>query len=126
MPEYTLDQFAAFLEAAAGRAPRETEKVVRKGADRVKIGARNNVRQTAPVHNAGAQKYITYDVTARGVVVDAEVGYEKRGGGNLGNLLEYGGGGDHSPPHLDLSRAVDDEEPRLGEALLDMGEELLD
>jgi hypothetical protein len=31
----------------------------------------------------------------------------------LGNLLEFGGGGDHSPPHRDLGRALDAEEPRF-------------
>jgi hypothetical protein len=58
--------------------------------------------------------------------VDAEIGYDKNTKpGRLGNLLEYGGGGDHSPPHRDLGRALDAEEPRFTEALAALVEKLL-
>lgn len=127
MPEYTPAQFAAALMGAAARSPRETVQVVRKGAGNVKDGAQRNVLATAPVHNAHANRAITYDVAAEGVLVVAEIGYDKTiNGGAIGNLLEFGGGGDHSPPHRDLGRALDVEESRFENALGDMGERLLD
>lgn len=128
MPEYTPDEFADILMAAVARTPRETVQVVRKGAQNVKTDARRNVRMTAPIQNAHAYRDISYDVDAEGVTVVAEIGYEKGPGkaGNLGGLLEFGGGGDHSPPHRDLARALEAEEYKFGKALEDMGEEILD
>lgn len=123
---YTPEQFAAHLMEVVARAPRETVDVVRKGATQVKADARRNVKQTAPLHNAHAFTAINFDVEAHGVLIDAEIGYDKGGPGNLGNLLEFGGGGDHSPPHRDLGRAIDAEEPKFIDALGDMGERLLD
>lgn len=127
MPEYTPDEFAALLMRAAAKAPREAVDVVRRGAANVKRDARRNVQQTAPVHNAHAYLDINFDVEVHGVTVEAEIGYDQGPGkaGNLGNLLEYGGGGDHSPPHRDLGRALDVEAPRFIEAIGDMGERLL-
>ena len=101
------DEFARELERAVRRVPAATVKVVRKGATNVKKQARKNVRVTAPVHHAHAHTAINFDVDARGVEVVAEVGYDKdEKPGRLGNLLEFGGGGDHSPPHHDLARAL--------------------
>lgn len=126
-PGLSAEEFAKELIKAVRKVPGRTSKVVGKGAQNVKNGARRNVKQTAPVHNAGAHKAITYDdPTLVGLVVETEVGYDKsRRGGALGNLLEYGGGGDHSPPHRDLSRALDSEEDSFAEALADMGESIL-
>lgn len=128
MPEYTPDQFADILMGVVVKTPRETVQVVRKGAQNVKTSARRNVRMTAPVQNAHAYRDISYDIDAEGVMVVAEIGYEKGPGkaGNLGGLLEFGGGGDHSPPHRDLALALEAEERAFGEALEDMGEEILD
>lgn len=128
MPEYTPNQFAAVLLSVVQRTPREAVDVVRRGALNVKTVARRNVRQTAPVHHAHAYRDINFDVEATGVLVEAEIGYDDGPGkaGNLGNLLEFGGGGDHSPPHRDLGRALDAEDTPFGVALGDMGERLLD
>jgi hypothetical protein len=59
--------------------------------------------------------------------VVSEIGYDKDiTGGALGNLLEYGGGGDHSPPHRDMGRAADaEEEARFGDSLQAMALKLL-
>lgn len=128
MPELTPDQFAAVLMGAVAKAPRETVAVVRRGSLNVKNDARRNVQQTAPIHNAHAQYDINYDVEAQGVTVVGDIGYETGPGksGNLGNLLEFGGGGDHSPPHRDLGRALDIEEPRFIQALEDMAEKVIE
>lgn len=122
------EAFARELIQGIRKAPGQTVKVVRTGSQNVKNQARRNVRQTAPIHNAQAYRDISYDVDAQGVIVTGEIGYETGPGkaGNLGNLLEYGGGGDHSPPHRDLARALDGELPWFEKAIEDMGEAIID
>lgn len=123
---YTPDQFAAVLMNAAQRAPRETVDVVRRGLKNVKADARRNSIASSGFSARGAPYKIEYDGPhADGVTVYGDVGYKGEGQGNLGVLLEYGGGGDASPPHRDLARALDVEEPRFVEAMADMGERLL-
>lgn len=128
MPEYSPEQFAALLLGAAAASPKETVQIVRKGSGNVKADARRNVQMTAPRRNAHAFLDINYDVDIQGATVVGDIGYDTGPGkaGNLGNLLEFGGGGDHSPPHFDLALALAEEEPRFEEALADMGERLLD
>lgn len=122
----TPETLAADLLRAAAGAIVGTRAVVQKGALNIKTQAKANVLRSAPVHNAHAHNAITYDTTIRPTAVEAEIGYDKsRRGGALGNLLEYGGGGDHSPPHRDLGRAADAEEPRFLDALGQMAERLL-
>ena len=116
----TPDQFAADLLKAAGKAIVGTRAIVQKGALNIKNDARKNVAQSAPMHNAHAQYAITYETKNdfKAGVSRAEIGYDKDiNGGALGNLLEYGGGGDRSPAHRDLGRAFDAELPRFEEAL---------
>lgn len=123
----SAEQFAAELLQSALAAPVQAAKVVKKAAQNIKDEARANVRQTAPVHNAHAQNAITYDEPSiLGARIESEVGYDKDlPGGALGNLLEYGGGGDHSPPHRDIGRAADIEEPRFEDAARAMVGKLL-
>lgn len=127
MPDLTPEEFARELIKGIRKVPGQTVKVVRKGSQNVKNQARRNVRQTAPLQNAHAFRDISYDVDVEGVIVTGEIGYETGPGkaGNLGNLLEYGGGGDHSPPHRDLGRALDGEVPWFEKALCDMGESII-
>lgn len=112
---------AADLIASAGKAIVETRAVVQKGALNVKTEAKANVEASAPVHNAHAARTITYDTTIKAATIDAEIGYDLRvaRSANIGWVLEYGGGKDHSPPHLDVGRALDAEAPRF-EAAIDM------
>jgi hypothetical protein len=124
----TPDQFAADLLASAVEAAAGTRKIVQKAAQNVKTSARRNVAKTAPVMNAHAQYAITYDtsVDLRNGAISAEIGYDKDlPGGALGNLLEYGGGGDHSPPHRDLGLAADEEAPRFEDYMFTMAKKLL-
>jgi hypothetical protein len=123
----TPEQFAASLLAAGRGAQKGAEAVVKRGANNIKNEARRNVQQSAPVHQAGAHKAITYDDPSASLFrVESEIGYDKDiSGGSLGNLLEYGGGGDRSPAHRDLGRALDAEEPRFEDALTAMALKLL-
>ena len=113
------DQLAADLLAAATGTLAASRAVVAKGALNIKNDARESVLRTAPRHHGHAYKTIDYDEpAATGYAVAAEIGYDKdKPGGALGNLLEFGGGGDHSPPHLDLQRALEAEEPRFERAM---------
>lgn len=124
----TLNSLAADMLKAAGGAVAGTRALVQKGAQNIKTDARKNVAQSAPTHNAHAQYAITYDTEAdiRGLAARGEIGYDKdKPGGSLGNLLEYGGGGDRSPAHRDLGRAFDAELPRFEDALALMASKLL-
>jgi hypothetical protein len=122
----TPDSFAAALLKAAVEVVPTARAVVERGAANLKDRARENVRRSAPRHNAHAADAITYDVDLSRFGVSAEIGYDKdRPGGPLGNLLEYGGHGDRSPAHRDLGRALDEEERRFPDVLAAAAERLL-
>ena len=122
----TPESLAADMLKAATEAVVATRTVVQVGAFNIKRDAKANVLKSAPIHHANAASAITYDTDIGKTSVDAEIGYDKdRAPGRIGNLLEYGGGGDHSPPHRDLGRALDAEEPRFAEALAALVEKLL-
>lgn len=107
--ETTLAGFAADLAAAAAAAPVEAAAVVAKGLLNVKDGARRNATASAGAHAKQYPGTITYDPDPDGLA--GEVGPERHGQGNLGPILEWGS--EHNPPHRDLGRALDEEEPRF-------------
>lgn len=115
----TLAQLARELELAVVEMPVRAAAVVAKAAVNVKEEARRNAQVSSGKHAKDYPGTITYDLDAGGL--GAEIGPEKRGQGNLGHILEYGKvtyGGVHNPPHRDLGRALDAEEPRfVAEAL---------
>jgi hypothetical protein len=125
----TPDSLAADMLKAAGEAVVGTRAIVAKGSLNIKNGARKNVVQSAPVHNAHAQYAIGYDteIDAKGLVARGEIGYDKdKPGGDLGNLLEYGAPRrGNSPPHRDLGRALDSELPNFEDAIALMAKKLL-
>lgn len=124
----TPETLAADMLKAAAEAVVGTRAIVQKGSLNIKNEARRNVAESAPVQNAHAQYAITYETANdyTGMVSHGEIGYDKdRPGGSLGNLLEYGGGGDRSPAHRDLGRAFDSELPRFEEALATFAGKLL-
>ncbi len=131
----TPQTLAAALAASSAKAVAETRAIVQKGAQNIKTEAKANVLRSAPIHHANAANFITYDtgVLRNGTTVDAEIGYDKekgasagkKGPGAIGNLLEFGGGKDHSPPHRDLARALEAEEPRFEQAISTMASRLL-
>ena len=122
----TPETLAAALVASAAKAIVETRAVVQKGALNIKTEWKNNVAQSAPRHGAAAARWINYDTTIGKTTIDAEIGYDKdHKAARLGNLLEFGGGGDHSPPHRDGGRALESEEPRFLNAIESMAGKLL-
>lgn len=128
MAALSPDQFARELQLSALRAPVEAAKVVKRAAQNVKDEGRANALASAPVHNARAPQTINYDdPMIRAGRVESEVGYDRDvdKAANLAWVLEYGGGGDHSPPHMDINRAADSEEPRFEDAIQKMTRRLL-
>lgn len=123
----SADSFAADLIQAAVGATLGARAVVKGAAQVMKNEAQENVRRSAPTHNAGAGRAINYDEpSVLGTRVTTEVGYDRdQPGGALGNLLEYGGGGDKSPAHRDIGRAADSTEGRLADGLAVMAAKLL-
>lgn len=113
----TPQTLAAALARAASTAVAAVQPVVSKGAATVKNEARRNSQVSSGKAARHAPKTITYDVTSTPVSVGAQIGYDKDLGGQapLGNILEYGS--PNSPPHRDLGRALDDEDPKFVAAL---------
>jgi len=115
-----LQQWMAELAAEAARINAAVTGVVTKGALNVKNEARKNAQRSAGRHARRYPDSITYDVTNAGHRISAEIGPDKnKPQGALGNLLEYGSS--KNPPHRDLSRALDAEEPRFVAAMGQLG-----
>ena len=123
----TPETMAAKLLSAAAGAVAEAQAVVSKGALNIKNGAKASVERTAPVHNAHAARTIGYETGVGREGVTAEIGYDldKGKAANIAWLLEYGGGGDHSPPHRDVGRATDTEAPRFVQSISTIPSKLL-
>lgn len=116
-----LEALAAEFVTSAAAARVEVAAVVAKGALNVKNEARANAAASARQHARLYPGTIGYDVALGGLA--AEVGPATGGKGSpnaQGNygFLEYGSL--HSPPHRDLGRALDAEEPRFLQALSDV------
>lgn len=124
----TADQFATELLSAAVQAPVLAVPVVKKAANNIKTEGRANAVASAPTHHGRAPNTINYDEpTLAGTKVVSEVGYDRDidKAANLAWVLEYGGGGDHSPPHMDINRAADAEEARFVAGIVGMVGRLL-
>lgn len=120
----TPESLAADMAKAAASVIAVTRAVVQKGALNIKTQAKTNVQKSAPVHNAHAAQAITYDTKVEPLSIEAEIGYDKdKHGGALGNLLEYGSR--KNPPHRDLGRALDQEQPNFERFLAEGMERLL-
>lgn len=121
-------EFARELLVMAASTPRLMTDVVEDSCKEIVKGAKANVLQTAPIHNAGAYKGIDYEVNQDGADVWGEVGYnpKKYRPAHLGNLLEFGGGGDPSPPHWDIWNAMVDEIPEFKNNIADLGEAIIE
>lgn len=97
-------EFAAELRASVGKLNSETGKVIKRGALEIK----NRARQNAHGKKKGAPSFINFDMQGEH---EAEIGYDKVGAGNLGNLIEFGSvknGGDNA-----LGNALDAEGPQV-------------
>lgn len=121
----TPQTLALALAKAGVSAVLQTRGVVQKGALNVKKDWKANVLKSAPIHNAGAAQFITYETKIGATTIEAEIGYDKTfRPARLGNILEYGS--EKNPPHRDGGRALDAEEPRFEQALGIMAAKLLD
>lgn len=112
------------LQRAADQAAEETAKVVKKAAQNIKTDVQ--ARWAGMRHAPYLAAAVSYDEPAvDGQVVRTQVGPDKaRPQGALGNLLEYGSV--HNAPRPALAPAADAEEPRMAQALEDLGAQLLD
>lgn len=104
-----LAEWALMLQRAAAEVVAESAAVVGKGLHNIKTEAVNNAKASSGTHAAKYPDTITYSPDDGGL--SGEVGPEKRGQGNLGPILENGSV--HNPPHRDLGRALDNEEPKF-------------
>lgn len=112
-----LEALAAEFVVAAKGVREALAPVLQKGALNIKTEARANAAASAGTH---ARKYpakITYRTSQNGLAV--EIGPTQSGQGNLAPILEYGTL--HNPPHRDLGRAADSEEPRFIAAVEALG-----
>jgi hypothetical protein len=123
----TPETLAADMLKAAAEAVAATRTVVQVGAFNVKRDAKANVYKSAPIHNAHAAEAITYDTkigarrrsTRRSVTTrTASFGPDRQPAGVRRRWRPQ-------PPHRDLGRALDAEEPRFTEALAALVEKLL-
>lgn len=121
----TPDEMVRHLLSAAAKAPAEARDALDASARRVREGSQRNARAANRVHARGLAATVGSDVSPAGFRMEAEVGYNKGGVGNLGAILEYANGRTHNAPQRNLGRALEVEEPVLPESLGDMGERLL-
>lgn len=97
-------KLAADLGKVADNAGSFINAAVQKTSVRVKQQARKSVGGGAW---APAGAAINYDVTADGTQIQSEIGYdEPGGGGELGNLREFGAPGRNLAPSSDLVNAL--------------------
>lgn len=122
----TPETLAADLVKAAATAAAAATKVVQVGAAKIKSEARRNSIASSGMSAAAAPHSIGYKTEVKRTSIEAVIGYgEGALSANkqaaLGTLLEFGGGRDHSPPHRDLGRAMDVEEPRFLASMAEIG-----
>lgn len=119
-----LNELIRDLSAAPGRAQRQVDGVVRKGATNIVKDARRRAEgnRYAPHYPAS----ITFDAEWKGAGYEAEIGPDKdRPQGPLGNILEYGVPSKNTAPQPHLRPALDGEEPKFERAIADLADELL-
>lgn len=106
-------KLAEDLAEAPYRLEGAVDPVVEKGALKVKTGWRERV--TGMSHLARLPYAISYDRVYAPGEVGAEIGYNKEGVGDLGNIREFGTS--DQPGHLDGAAALAEEEEPFVAAL---------
>lgn len=118
-----LDRWVHDIGEAVELAPKETRKVVAKGALNIKTDARRRV--TGLKHAPAYPSSITYDTKESTTGAEAEIGPDKnKRQGALGNLIEYGSV--HNSPRPHMAPAADAEAPRFEKAMEDLAAKLLE
>lgn len=130
MSDFTVDvsevrRLADNLGKIAGKAVKDVDLVVKKGAQNVKEEMAADVRTSKHFvgkKGPGLESAMSYDSAYSVGAVRYEVGPDKsRPGGALGNIYYFGtsrGGGSG-----DIEKPIRSEAPRLEKALLDLGDE---
>lgn len=121
-----LEELSEDLQKAVKEAIPGAKKIAGKGAMNVKKEAQRIIRERSKRgYLPHYPKAISYDVTAAGGLVSAEIGpkSEKLQGG-LGRILEYGTVNNSAIPHL--SPALDAEEHVFYSYMEELGEKLLE
>jgi|SRR5689334_23757768 len=111
---HEVHELHQILVQAAGVAPKESRKVLGKGALNIKTDAR---RRISGHPHAPAYPYaITYDTHETATGSWAEIGPDKdKRQGALGNILEFGTV--KNPPIPHMRPAADAEEPKFAAAM---------
>lgn len=110
--ETTLAGLAREFGVAAATAPARCAALVADTSLNVKIKARANAVVSSGTHAAQYPDKISFDLGPGGL--SSMIGPAREGQGNLGPILENGSV--NNPPHRDLGRALDSEEPLFLEA----------
>jgi len=105
-----VQSLSADLSKAAMEVAPFATKAVEVTARNVKDAARKSVGSDRYFKAAAAK--IAYDMQPSADGIGAEIGYDKGGAGNLGNLREFGAPGspNHLAPHDDLANALHENE----------------
>jgi HK97 gp10 family phage protein len=110
-----VEALASHLEQAGRAMIPEARAVVKKGATNIKNETRAKVSHHPTWKRLAAS--VNYDMTGSNAVqASAEVGYDEKGQGKLGNIAEFGSS--KKAPHPALIPAARAEEPRFAEAML--------
>ncbi len=117
---HELTQLKSDIEREAHDIVSKTGAVVKKGAVNVKNDWRRNASASSGRHARQYPGTIDFDMKSD---MEAEIGPQKRGQGNLGHLLEYGTA--TSGPHWDGKRAADEETPKFEKELEKLSDRLL-
>lgn len=126
----TPRQFAEELLKKSYKPPTRMSRTVNESCKNVVAMAKQNVRQTAPIHNGNAYKYIDHEIHDTKTGTIGVVGYNRTfRPARLGNLLEFGGpgiNGDPSPAHWDIKRAMEAEEDNFYKKIGDDAESYIE
>lgn len=117
---HQVTQLRADIDREANTIMSKTSAVVKKGAVNIKRDWRSNAAQSAGAHASGYPSTINFDMSGQ---LEAEIGPNKAGQGNLGNLLEYGSV--RNGPHDDGKRAAEAEGPKFEREIEKLSDRLL-
>jgi hypothetical protein len=121
-----LDGLAADLAHAVEQIVAEEKKVVARGSLNIKRDWRDGWNHLG-THLPKLGYTVGYDVDVRGTTITGTTGPDKKKGqGALGNIIEFADGSIRSAPHPAGAHALDAEEPRFVDAVLDAAAKLLE
>ncbi|QYC44939.1 hypothetical protein Nocox_36925 [Nonomuraea coxensis DSM 45129] len=119
-----LDDLADQLDQAAAELRRKTYDTVKDQAAQLQRAWRDNARRTAGRHGKHYPNSITSEQIPSTSAAIWEIGPEiGRKQGSMGRGFEFGSV--NQPPHLDGTRALTQQEPKLDQAIKDLLGKLL-